>query len=236
MLPAFASGTIFWLPATLGAFLAAKQLYLRFDKMPLLNPTLLTIVAICAGLVSLRVPYETYFESVKILHYLLGTAVVSLAVPLYRNLQKLADQLPRIALAMVAGSVTSIVTGLLIARALGASASTVLSIAPKSATAAVSMEIARGIGGVPAVTACLTIVTGIVGAVIGPYLLTWTGVTSPSARGVALGTASHGIATARAFSESELAGCCASLAMVLNAILTAILVPALVSAMRHLGI
>src|SRR5205814_299359 len=135
---------------------------------------LLTIAAVCVGLVTLRVPYETYFESVKVLHYLLGTAVVSLAVPLYRNLQKLADHLPRIALAIIAGSVTSIVTGFLIARALGASTLTVLSIAPKSATAAVSMEIARSIGGLPAVTACLTIVTGIVGAVLGPYLLTWT--------------------------------------------------------------
>jgi predicted murein hydrolase (TIGR00659 family) len=227
---------MFWLPATLGAFLAAKELYVRAGKMPILNPTLLTIVAVCVGLVALRVTYESYFESVKILHYLLGTAVVSLAVPLYRNLQKMADRLPRIMLAMVAGSVTSVVTGFLIARGLGASALMLLSIAPKSATAAVSIEISRGIGGLPAVTACLTVATGIVGAVLGPYLLNWIGVTSASARGVALGTASHGIATARAFSESELAGCCASLAMALNAILTAILVPTLLGAIRLLGL
>ncbi len=93
------------------------------------------------------------------------------------------------------------------------------------------MEIAGGIGGIPVVTACLTIFTGIIGAVLGPYVLTWSGVTAPSARGVALGTASHGIATARAFSECEHTGCCASLAMGLNTILTALLVPLIVVAM-----
>jgi putative effector of murein hydrolase len=111
-----------------------------------------------------------------------------------------------------------------------------LSIAPKSATAAVSMEIARGIGGLPAVTASLTIVTGIIGAVCGPYILSWARIESPSARGIALGTVSHGIATARAFSESELAGCCASLAMGLNSILTAIFVPIVLGAMRLIGV
>ena len=136
--------------------------------------------------------------------------MVALAIPLHRNLRKLLRDLPFIVVALVAGSLTSILCGLLLAKALGASPATLLSIAPKSATAAASMEIARGMGGFPAVTACLTIFTGIIGAVLGPYILTWAGVDSPSARGVALGTVSHGIATARAFSECELAGCCAN--------------------------
>jgi putative effector of murein hydrolase len=133
---------------------------------------------------------------------------------------------------MAAGSVTSMLSGLLIARALGASSTTLLSIAPKSATAAVSMQIAESSGGIPAVAACLTIITGVVGAVLGPYILTWAGVRSPRARGVALGTASHGIATARAFGESELTGCSASLAMGLNAILTSLLVPLVLAVLQ----
>jgi putative effector of murein hydrolase len=177
------------------------------------------------------VPYKTYFESVGVLHYLLGTAVVALAIPLHQNLKRLLGDLRPIVLALVAGSVTSIVCGLIIARALGASTLTLLSLAPKSATAAVSMQIAEGIGGVPAIAACLTIVTGIIGAVLGPYVLTLAGIRSPRARGVALGTASHGIATARAFNESELAGCYASLAMGLNAVLTAVLVPLILKMM-----
>jgi putative effector of murein hydrolase len=189
---------------------------------------------VCAVLICFNVRYTDYFESVRILHYLLGTAVVALAVPLHRNLQRLMCRWRGITVSLIAGSLTSIISGLLIAKSLGASGSTLLSIAPKSATAAVSMEIARGIGGIPAVTAALTILTGIVGAVLGPYVLTWCGVHSPAARGVALGTASHGIATARAFSESELTGCSASLAMGLNAILTALLVPLIVAATQIL--
>jgi putative effector of murein hydrolase len=183
-------------------------------------------------LIIFNVRYTAYFEAVRILHYLLGTAVVALAIPLHRNLQGLMRDWRAIVVALLAGSLTSIVSGLMIARTLGASPSTLLSIAPKSATTAVSMEIARGIGGIPAVTAALTILTGIIGAVLGPYVLTWCGVHSPAARGVALGTASHGIATARAFSECERAGCCASLAMGINAVLTALLVPIIVNAIQ----
>jgi predicted murein hydrolase (TIGR00659 family) len=236
LLPKIATSSVLWLPFTVGVYWIASELYQLIGKSPLLNPTLLTIVALCAALIGLEVPYAAYFDSVNVLHYLLGTAVVALAIPLHRNLRRLARDLPLIVVALVAGSLTSILCGLMLAKALGVSPAMLLSIAPKSATAAVSMEIARGIGGLPAVTACLTIFTGIIGAVLGPYILTWAGVESPTARGVALGTASHGIATARAFSECELAGCCASLAMSLNAILTALLVPAVVSAMRSVGL
>jgi predicted murein hydrolase (TIGR00659 family) len=235
MLPTIATKTVLWLPFTVGVYWMAAELYRVAGRMPLLNPTLLTIVAVCIALSSTGVPYQRYFESVGVLHYVLGTAVVALAVPLHRNLRTHVGDLRPIAVALIAGSITSIVFGLLVARTFGASSETLLSIPPKSATAAVSMEIARGIEGLPAVTACLTIFTGIIGAVVGPYILTWTGVTSPSARGVALGTASHGIATARAFGECELAGCCASLAMGLNAILTALLVPGIVAVMRLVG-
>ncbi len=236
MLPKIATSSVLWLPLTVGVYWIASELYRLAGKSPLLNPTLLTIIALSAALIGLKVPYAAYFESVNILQYLLGTAVVAPAIPLYRNLRSLLRELPLITVALVAGSLTSIFCGLVLAKAFGASPATLLSIAPKSATAAVSMEIARGIGGFPAVTACLTIFTGIIGAVLGPYILTWAGVDCPTARGVALGTASHGIATARAFSECELAGCCASLAMSLNAVLTALLVPAVISAMRLAGL
>lgn len=225
------SGPLLWMPLTVAAYLLASAAYRRAGKLALLNPTLLTIACVCAALIALQVPYKTYFESVGVLHYLLGTAVVALAISLHQNLKRLLGDLRPIVLALVAGSVTSIVCGLIIARALGASTLTLLSLAPKSATAAVSMQIAEGIGGVPAIAACLTIVTGIIGAVLGPYVLTLAGIRSPRARGVALGTASHGIATARAFNESELAGCYASLAMGLNAVLTAVLVPLILKMM-----
>lgn len=236
MLPKIATSPVLWLPLTVGIYWISSELHRLLGRSALLNPTLLTIVALCGALIGLQVPYAAYFESVNVLNYLLGTAVVALAIPLYRNLRSLLRELPLITLALAAGSLTSILCGLALAKALGVAPAMLLSLAPKSATAAVSMEIARGIGGFPAVTACLTIFTGIIGAVLGPYILTWAGVDCPAARGVALGTASHGIATARAFSECELAGCCASLAMSLNAILTALLVPAIIGGMRMAGL
>jgi predicted murein hydrolase (TIGR00659 family) len=217
-------GAVLWLPCTILLFAASSALYQRLDKTPLANPTLLTITAVALILIGTGVPYKTYFEGVAILHYLLGTAVVALALPLYRNVRRLKGRYIGMAAALMAGSLASIVIGLSVEILAHASASTVLSLAPKSATAAVSMEISRLIGGAPAVTGTLTILTGIIGAVAGPLLH----IRAPEARGFAMGVASHGIATARAFTEGEIAGSFAGLGMVLNAILTGLIVPPLV--------
>jgi len=194
-------GAIFWLPCTILVFAASSALYRRLGKLPLANPTLLTIAVVAVIVLASGTSYSNYFESVAILHYLLGTAVVALAVPLYRNASRLRGRGLSMAGALVAASLSIIVVGFVVATLAHASASTILSLAPKSATAAVSMEISRLIGGVPAVTAVLTILTGIIGAVGGPYVLDISGIRTPEARGFAMGVASHGIATARAFSE-----------------------------------
>jgi predicted murein hydrolase (TIGR00659 family) len=224
------SGPIFWLPVTLVIYAASTALYRRCNKTPLLNPTLLTIAGIAPILMISAVPYQKYFEAVAVLHYLLGTAVVALALPLCNNLKRLQGRCLSMALALIAGSLASILVGLAIATFAGASAFAILSLAPKSATAAVSMEIARLIGGVPAITGVLTILTGITGAIAGPYVLDLAQIRTPEARGFALGIASHGIATARAFSEGEIAGSFAGLGMALNAVLTAMVVPLVVRA------
>jgi predicted murein hydrolase (TIGR00659 family) len=224
------NGPIFWLPVTLAIYVASTALYRRCNKAPLLNPTLLTIAGIAPILMISAVPYQKYFEAVAVLHYLLGTAVVALALPLYNNLKRLQGRCLTMALALIAGSLASILVGLAIATLAGASAFAILSLAPKSATAAVSMEIARLIGGAPAITGVLTILTGITGAVAGPYVLDLAQIRTPEARGFALGIASHGIATACAFSEGEIAGSFAGLGMALNAVLTAMVVPLVVRA------
>lgn len=228
-----AHGAIVWLPCTILLFVGSTALNRRLGKSPLINPTLLTIVTIAAILIGTGVPYKAYFDDVAILHYLLGTAVVALALPLYRNIRRLQGQCIRIGTALFAGSLASVLVGLWIAVLAHASAATVLSLAPKSATAAVSMQISRIIGGIPALTATLTISTGIIGAVLGPYVLDFLRIRQPEARGFAMGLASHGIATARAFTEGEVAGSFAGLGMVLNAVLTALLVPPLVRLMGY---
>jgi predicted murein hydrolase (TIGR00659 family) len=225
---AIPQGPVLWMPITIGVYYGAVQIQRRVGSTPLLNPTLLTILIIAVVLINSGTSYDTYFQSVSILHYLLGTTVVAMAVPLYRNLRFVERNVALMGFALLAGSLASICLGYLCARELGAPSALLLSLAPRSATTAVSMEISRKIGGIPALTACLTIFTGIIGAMLGPGVLNALHIRSEAARGLALGAISHGIATARAFSESELTGCWASLAMALNAIVTAVLVPPIV--------
>lgn len=213
---------------TLGAYAAAFALWQRCGRHPLLNPTLLGIAGVAATLLALRVEHTAYFADARLVHVLLGPAVVALAVPLYRHAAVLRARATAIGAALAVGSAAAVLLGLALAHMLGASAPALLSLAPRSATAAVSIGISAEIGGIPALTAVLTIATGITGAVLGGWVLDAVGVRDPVARGVALGTASHGIATARAFQENEATGTAAGLAMGLNAILTAVMVPPLV--------
>jgi predicted murein hydrolase (TIGR00659 family) len=222
------SGPILWLPLTLAVYAGAATVYRRAGQPAALNPTLLSIMLIGGLLLVTDTPYSRYFDGVGFLHYLLGPTVVALAVPLYRNLHRLRGTGFVFAFALLVGCVTSVVTGLAIASSFGTSDLTALSLAPRSATTAVSMQIAALIGGLPEVTAVLTIATGVTAAVFGPYLLNGLGIKAQEVRGFALGVTGHGIATARAFHESQVAGSFASLGMGLNAIATAVLVPPIV--------
>lgn len=225
---AIPQGPVLWMPITIGVYFGAVHIQRWAQSTPLLNPTLLTVLVLVFVLVNSGTSYEIYFQSVSILHYLLGTTVVAMAIPLHRNLRFIERNIALMAFALLAGSLASICLGYFCARKLGAPSALLLSLLPRSATTAVSMEISRKIGGIPALTACLTILTGIIGAMLGPSVLNALHIRSEAARGLALGAISHGIATARAFSESELTGCWASLAMALNAIVTAVLVPPIV--------
>lgn len=228
LLEFLAVSPLLWLALTLGAYIAATSLYERANKMPLANPTLLAIAAVVLVLSVTGTSYKRYFDGAQFIHFLLGPAVVGLAVPLYRHTALIRRSAVAICAALAVGSLTAILTGVLVAHQLGASRALVLSIAPKSATAAISMGISERIGGVAPLTAIMTISTGIAGACLATYVLKLAGVTSWHARGFAMGLSSHGIATARAFQEHDIAGTFAALAMALNGIATALLVPLIV--------
>jgi len=225
-----AGGSLAALALTLGAYALGHAAWLRSGRHPLLNPTLLAILVVVAVLLATGTEHARYFEGARPVHLLLGPGVVALAVPLHRNLRALQARALPLLLALVAGSVVAIASAPLVAALLGASVPVLASLAPKSATVAVSMGISARIGGVPAVTAVVTILAGITGAVVAGPLLDLARIRDPIARGFGMGLASHGIATARAFQESEAAGVAAGLAMGLNAVLTALLVPAVMRA------
>lgn len=226
-------GPALLLSLTLGAYAIGVMAQRLGKQHPLLNPTLLAIGIVSGALILFHLDYDTYFSAAQPIHVLLGPAVVALAVPLFRHLPLLRDRASLLGIALFLGSLTAITSSIAAGWWFGLSRSTLLSLAPRSATTAVSMAIAAQIGGIPAVTAVLTVLTGITGALIGGYVLNAMRVVDPAARGFSMGLASHGIATARAFQESEAAGTFSGLAMALNAVATAILTPLLVRLLVH---
>jgi len=213
------------LTITLLAYQAAHALYLRSGQHPLANPVLIA-VAILAGLLGLTgTSYETYFDGAQFVHFLLGPATVALAVPLYTQFRRVRSMLLPISAGLLAGSTTAIVSAVLIARLFDASTATQASLAPKSVTTPIAMGIAERIGGLPSLTAVLVIFTGVLGAIIGGKVFALIRIDDPAIRGFSLGVASHGIGTARAFQINEQMGAFAALAMGLNGLLTALLLP-----------
>jgi len=215
------------LTLTLAAYLIGQHLFIRGRRSPLLNPVLVAVVLVILLLKGTGIDYQTYFQGAQFVHFLLGPATVALALPLYRQLHALKRSILAVAAALVLGSAVASLSAMAIARGLGASSQTVLSMAPKSVTTPIAMGVAEQIGGLPSLTAALVLITGIIGAVIGPWILDRLKIADPRARGVAMGTASHGIGTARALQENETAGAFSGLAMGLNGVVTAVLVPLL---------
>lgn len=218
---------LFWLTATLGAYLLADALAKAAGRHPLVNPVAIAVALVGALLKVSGADYQTYFNGAQFVHFLLGPATVALAVPLYRNLELVQRNLLPMAAALLVGAVTAIVSALVVARALGAPRAVLVSLAPKSVTAGVAMAVSETLGGAPPLTAVLVIATGILGAIMVTPLMNALRIRDYAARGFAAGLASHGIGTARAFQVDPVAGVFAGLAMGLNAVVTPAIIPAL---------
>lgn len=218
---------LLWLTLTLIAYGIGDAAFRAAGRRPLVNPVLIAVAILAVLLHLTGTPYPTYFEGAQFVHFMLGPATVALALPLHANLALIRRAaLPMLA-ALVVGSVVAMVSAVGIAAAFGVQGETLLSLVPKSATAPVALGVAEGIGGSPTLTAVLVILTGITGAVIATPLLNLLQVRDWRARGFAVGTAAHGIGTARALQVNETAGAFAGVGMGLNAILTALLAPLL---------
>jgi predicted murein hydrolase (TIGR00659 family) len=224
--------SLLWLTVTVVVYVIADKIAAASGRHPVVNPVLISVVFTVAVLWVTATPYGTYFEGAQFVHFLLGPAIVAIAVPLYRNLARVTANLVPMLAALVAGAVTAAVSALAIAAAFGVPPEVLASLAPKSVTAGVAMGISERLGGIPALTAVLVIITGLIGAVIVTPLMNLLGMTDYAARGFAAGLAAHGIGTARAFVVDEVAGTFAGIAMGLNAVLTAILVPLILAWFR----
>jgi predicted murein hydrolase (TIGR00659 family) len=210
---------------TLGAYTAASWLFQKTGRHPLSNPVLLSICALIALLKITGVPFDRYFQGAQFVHFLLGPAVVALAIPLHRNLSRVRHAGLPVLLGIGVGQAVAVITGAGLAYYLGASSSTVAALAPKSVTAPVAMGITQSLGGIPPLAAVLAVMTGCLGASLGPSVLNRFRVTEPMARGLALGTVSHGQGTARALQEGDVTGAFAGLAMGIAALAMSLLMP-----------
>jgi predicted murein hydrolase (TIGR00659 family) len=190
------------------------------------------VALLIAALSVTGVSYAAYFDGAQFIHFLLGPTTVALAVPLWRNRQMVRRAWKAMAGALVAGSLTAIVSTLAIGWAMGASPLTLASLAPKSVTTPIAMGVSEKIGGLPSLTAAAVIATGILGSMVVTPLFNAFGLTDWRARGFAAGVAAHGIGTARAFQVNEIAGAFAGVALALNGLVTAMLAPLLFSLLR----
>jgi predicted murein hydrolase (TIGR00659 family) len=210
---------------TLVAYGIGDWCFQRSGANPIVNPVAIAAGLLIALLALTGTDYQTYFDGAQFVHFMLGPATVALAMPLFRNLPRVRAALVPMLAALIAGTVTAVGSALAIAAAMGASMETLLSLAPKSVTSPIAMGIAERIGGLPSLTASMVVVTGIVGAVCVTPLLNGIGLKDWRARGFAVGIAAHGIGTARAFQVNQIAGVFAAIAMGLNGLVTAMLVP-----------
>lgn len=220
---AFFSSQLFWLTVTLVVFQAADMLSLRSRRHPLCHPVLLATPVLIGSLLLTRTPYETYLNATQVLGFLLGPAIVGLAVPIWERRALIRSLALPIGLALAAGSVTAIVSAVGIMKVFGAPQSILASIAPRAATTPVAMEMASILGGVPALAAVIVLFSGVVGAMTATPLFNAMKMTDFRARGFAVGLSSHGFGAARAFQVDPMAGTFASLGMALNAVMTAVL-------------
>lgn len=220
---------LLWLTCTIVVYLAADGIARRLGRHALANPVLIAVCVIAPVIWLTETPYATYFDGAQFIHFLLGPATVALAVPLHANLPTIRRTAAPMLAALVAGSVAAAVSAVLLAQAFGLPDQVIVSISPKSTTAPVAIGVSEAIGGLPTLTAVLVILTGIIGAITVTPLMNALKIRDWRARGFAVGVAAHGIGTARAFQVNELAGAFAGIGMALNAVLTSLIVPVIVT-------
>jgi predicted murein hydrolase (TIGR00659 family) len=213
---------LLWLSLTLVAFAAGDLVSARLGRHPLANPVVIAAALLIGLLWATGTSYATYFDGAQFVHFLLGPATVALGLPLWRNRLAVRRNLLPMCAALVAGSLTAIGSAVAIGWIFGAPREILASLASKSVTAPIAMALTETIGGIPALAAVLVVLTGILGSVIVTPLMNALRIRDFAARGFAVGVASHGIGTARAFQVSEEAGTFAGIAMGLNGALTAL--------------
>ena len=216
---------LFWLTLTIGSYLIADFIYRKSNLFPLLNPVAISVLLVSLILIFFNIQYERYFEGAKFIHFLLGPATVALAVPIYKKWDLIVINSKAIFVSLLIGSIFAILVTYLLSLYFELPKELILSLLPRSVTAPIAMGISEIIGGIPSLTAIITLITGVIGASLGIFVFDLMKLKNMDARGFSLGLASHGIGTARAMSKNKNAGVFAAVGMGLSGLVTSILVP-----------
>ena len=218
------------LALTFGIFYGARQ-FQKWTGWIILNPILVTIIVLIGLLQLTGIDYETYQQAGGYIEFWLKPAIVALGVPLYQNLSQIRRQFLPIFLSQLAGCLVGIISVVLIAQWMGASRETIISLSPKSVTTPIAMEVCQALGGIPSLTAAIVVSVGLFGAVFGFKVLEVWHIKNPYSQGLSLGTASHAVGTSRAMEKGATYGAYASLGLILNGVLTAVLAPLILKLM-----
>lgn len=218
----FIESDIFLVALTFGVYFGAVRLR-DITGISALHPVLVT-VAVLIGLLELTgISYETYSRPGHMIEFWLKPAIVALGLPLYTQLKTIRRQLVPILMCELAGCVVGIISVVLIAKWMGASREVIISLAPKSVTNAIAIEITNHLGGIPSLTASIVVLVGLLGAVVGLKVLSFGNISSPVAQGISMGTAAHVIGTSRVNQLSERYGAYATVGLIINGVLTSVL-------------
>lgn len=224
---AYFSNEFFLIALTFGSYFLGKLLR-RKTGWVVMNPILVSIATVITFLWAMDISYETYDKGGQMIEFWLRPAVVALGVPLYLQLSRIKRQLVPILLCELAGCVVGIVSVVWIANEMGASREVILSLAPKSVTTPIAMEVTDSIGGIPSLTAAVVVCVGLFCAVCGYKTMGFARVRGSVAQGLSMGTAAHALGTATSMDRSRLQGAYASLGLTLNGILTSLLTPCII--------
>lgn len=218
---------LFLITLTFIVFWGAKKLQ-EMSRMALLNPMIVTIAFLIGFLKLTGISYDEYSESGHMIEFWLKPAIVALALPLYNELRHIRKQFAPLFISELVGCVTGIISVVLIAKWLGASPEVIRSLAPKSVSTPIAIEISGQLGGIPALTSAIVVIVGMIGAVSGLKMMDMGRITSPVSKSLSMGTAAHVIGTNRIGEYGERYGAYATLGLILNGILTAFLAAPLV--------
>lgn len=204
------------------------KLLRKWTGWAVMNPILVSICVVITFLELTDVSYETYNEGGHLIEFWLKPAVVSLGVPLYLQLHTIKKHIVPILLSEFAGCIVGVVSVVYIAKKLGATPDVILSLAPKSVTTPIAMEVTKSLGGIPSLTAAVVVCVGLLCAVCGYKTMGFAHVKSPVAQGLSMGTAAHALGTATSMDHGRLHGAYASLGLTLNGIFTSLFTPIII--------